>query len=417
MKEIHGNAYDPDIIRCPWAFDAALRDQAPVFHDEHNQIYLISSYELIDQVIHDPERFSSRYMEKMVAKEPLPPEVMAIYAKGHPIVDALLVTDGAQHDRHRRIITKAFSRQRLNELAPLFEERVASLFERVRPHGRMAFRKDIADAVPLIMTQYQLRIPDEEMPQVLEWSHILATSFGGAAKSLDRLKYEAEHILEFQRYFERRIRTEMERIAATGQGERDDDLLTLLASAVLAPDDPMDMVEAISFLFNLLPATHDTTSASLTACMHRFVENPDAQARAAADPEYIKRFIEEALRHESPIRAFWRRTTTDVTLGGVNIPAASWLLLRIGSANRDDAVYSEAERFDPDRRMAKPHLSFSTGIHTCAGRMYARHIIGVVMRHLSGAAQDFRFIPGENDFDHEVNILASPYKELMISFS
>lgn len=416
VMPLQSDAYNPEIIRCPWAFDAQLRAEAPVYHDEKNGIFLVSSYALVEEVIKDPETFSSRYMEKMIAKEPFPPEVLAIYAEGFPVVDALLVTDGAQHDRHRRMVAKAFSRKRLDELAPLFDARIADLFARVRANGRMRFREDVADAVPLIMTQHQLRIPDTEMPQVVEWSKILSSGFGGVVKPIDDMKYEARRMLDFQRYFAARIEHESDRFLSHGERERDDDLLTLLADAVRDPADPMDMIEALSFLFNLLPATHDTTTASLTACMHRLAANPSAQARAVSDPEFLKKFVDEAMRHESPIRAFWRRAVVDVTLGDVFIPAGSWLLLRISSANRDDAVFGDAASFDPDRRMVKPHLSFGTGIHTCAGRMFARHIIVAVLQHLVSSAKGFHFVEGANAFDHEVNLLAAPFTELEIAF-
>jgi cytochrome P450 len=102
------NSYDPSIIECPWPFDAALRAEAPVYYDIVNEMYVVSSYRLVQEVLSDSARFSSRYMEKFVSKDPFPSEVAAIYAEGYPRVDALLVTDGEVHDRHRKIAVKAF---------------------------------------------------------------------------------------------------------------------------------------------------------------------------------------------------------------------------------------------------------------------------------------------------------------------
>jgi cytochrome P450 len=416
MGDLTIDAYDPDIIECPWSTDRALRAEAPVYYDSTNDIYLVSSYALIDRVIKDPAQFSSRYMEKFLGKELPPPEVLEIYAQGFPIVDALLVTDGPLHHRHRKIITKAFSRARLDELAPRFADRIAALFAGALAKGGMAFRADLADAVPMIMTQEQLRIPAEDMPQVIAWSHQLSAGFGGGARTLDEMKQDAREIVRFQRYFEARLLAEMKQIEATGKGTRDDDLLTMLAQAILNPDDPMDMAEALSFLFNLLPATHDTTTAAMTACMHRYVADAGLQARLAAQPDLIPKFVDEAMRHESPIRGFWRRANEDCQLAGVAVPAGSWLLLRVASANRDEEAFDRADTLDIDRRVTKPNLSFGTGIHTCAGRMFARHIIIAVFAHLSKHAKNFRFSDEQTDFSHEINLLVAPFRELHLTF-
>lgn len=410
------NVFDPKIIECPWAFDALLRQRAPVYFDEAHNIYLVSTYELISYVLQSPDLYSSRYMEKMLSKEPFPDEVLAIYAQGYPLRDALLVTDGETHDRHRRIITTAFSRKRLTELAPALEARMDSLLNAAMPKGHMRFREEVAQAVPLLITEQQLRIPAADMPKAREWSEILSSGFGGIDKSLAQMKHEARDMVAFQKYFAAKIETEMNSIRATGKGYREDDLLTLLAGAILDPADPMDMPEAISFLINLFPATHDTTTTTMMACVQRFTEHPNVQKAVRSNPAAISKLIEETIRHETPIRAWWRRATRDVTLAGVDIPADSWLLMRVSAAHRDDAAYVNPDVFDIERTGGRAHLGFSTGMHICAGRFFARHIISRTIAKLSERATHYRFVPGANDFSHAHNLLASGYRELVIEF-
>jgi cytochrome P450 len=410
------HSYAPEIIECPWAFDAALRAEAPVYYDDVNDIYVVSSYELVREVLTDPERFSSRYMEKFVSKDPFPEEVAAIYAEGYPKVDALLVTDGDVHDRHRSIVNKAFSRKRLEELAPMFEARIKALLDEALPQGRMKFRHDFAHPLPIVMMQEQLRIPDEDLPKAMEWSEIISSNNGGREKSLEQHKHEAREMIGFQKYFEKKLRGEMELIEKTGSGARDDDILALLAGAVLDPADPMDMAEAMSYMFALFPATHDTTTASLTACMQRYVSSKQAQEMIAANPDSIKKLVDEAMRHESPVRAFWRRAAIDTTLDDVDIPVGAYLLLRISAANRDDAVFPDAAKFDPERRMTQAYLTFGTGIHTCAGRAFARHIIISALKQLTERAENFRFAEGANDFSHVESVVLPYYNEIEIEF-
>lgn len=414
LSETH--SYDPKTVECPWKFDAELRAKAPVYHDTLNDIYVVSSYELIQEVLQKPALYSSRYMEKMLSKVPFPDEVMAIYMQGCHIKDALLVTDGETHDRHRHMITTAFSRKRLDVLAPLIEARIDELLDQALPKGSMAFRAEVGKPLPLLVTENQLRIPPEDMERAKVWSEVLSSGFGGIDKSLERLKFEANEMIALQKYFTHKIEIEMDKLRTTGKGEREDDLLSLMAIAILDPADPMDMDEALSFLMNLFPATHDTTTSSMMACVHRFVENPDVQAKIAANPAYISKLIEESMRHEAPVRAFWRRALESVTLGGVQIPEGSWILLRTSSAHRDDKAFPNADVFDIDRKSSKTHFGFGTGIHICAGRFFARHIITRVITKLSQRAQNFRFKPGANEFLHIPNILAAGYEELVIDF-
>ena len=411
------NSYEPATIECPWKYDALLREKAPVHHDKDNDMYVVSNYELVNEVLMHPELYSSRYMEKMLSKEPFPTEIMEVYAQGFRIGDALLVSDGEIHERHRQIATKAFSRKRLEELAPLFSQCTSDLLDKLIPKGKMNFLEELATPVPMNILQQQLRVPDEDMSRATEWSSILESGFGGIDKSRERLKYEAEQTVECEHYFAEKINQEMKRIQNTGKGEREDDLITMLAQSILDPDCPMDMTEAISFVINLFPATHGTTTVALTACMHRFTDSPDVQNRIAKDPALIGKLIEESMRHETPVRAFWRRTLQDVTLGGIQIPKDQYILLRTSAANRDSCVYENADEFNVDRPMSRQHFNFGRGIHFCAGRSFAVYIITDVIGQLSKRAKNFKFIEGKNSFLHKPNMLAAGYQELHVEFT
>ena len=126
-------SYDPKTIECPWHYDAKLREQSPVYHDTANDMYVVSSYELVSEVLHHPELYSSRYLPKMLSKEPFPDDIMAIYAKGFEMREALLVTDGEVHNRHRHIATKAFSCKRLDALALPLNRRASELLAKAIP--------------------------------------------------------------------------------------------------------------------------------------------------------------------------------------------------------------------------------------------------------------------------------------------
>ena len=230
------------------------------------------------------------------------------------------------------------------------------------------------------------------------------------------MRYEAEQTVACQKHFTARIEEEMERIRNTGQGFRDDDIITQLAQAILNPDDPMDMNEAIAYIVNLFPATHGTTTLVFMACMHRFTENPEVQTKIAENPKYIAKLIEETMRHESPMRNYWRRTTKKSTVGGVEIPEGQWILLRVCAAHRDESAYANPDDFDIDRKSSNPHLGFGSGIHICAGRFYARHIITEVLTQLSQRASNFEFVEG-SEIKRRTHFVGPAFEELHIKFT
>jgi len=101
------------------------------------------------------------------------------------------------------------------------------------------------------------------------------------------------------------------------------------------------------------------------------LHNPDQLERMLAEPELVPELVEETLRWDGPVQFIARRTTRDVEVAGARIPAHSRVVLLLGSANRDERHFENAEEFDLSREM-KGHVSFGLGIHFCLGASLAR---------------------------------------------
>jgi cytochrome P450 len=109
----------------------------------------------------------------------------------------------------------------------------------------------------------------------------------------------------------------------------------------------------------------------------------------------IPNALEEVRRFDSSVIAWRRRTTQAVQIGGVPVPAGANLLLLLGSANRDPAVFADPERFDIHRQNAREHLSFGHGAHYCLGAPLARLEARVVLEELSARLPSLRLVPGQ----------------------
>jgi cytochrome P450 len=149
-----------------------------------------------------------------------------------------------------------------------------------------------------------------------------------------------------------------------------DDLLTRLQ---LAEVDAQRLTpgEILGFFQLLLLAGSETTTNLLTNAILTFLDHPDQLQRLRADLNLLPGAIEEVLRYRSPLQWMYRKTTRDVTLHDLPIPAGRLVLAVIGSANHDPAVFPHPDRFDITRH-PNPHLAFGHGPHFCLGAPLAR---------------------------------------------
>ena len=161
--------------------------------------------------------------------------------------------------------------------------------------------------------------------------------------------------------------------------EPQDDLLTALLQARIDDDDPevtdkrpLDMPEMLSIVQQLLVAGNETTTKLLTETMRLLANHPDQWQRLKQDRGRAANVIEEALRLSTPTQGMFRIATRDHELDGVHIPEGARLVIVFASANRDEAIYADADAFDPDRNGLRDHLAFGKGIHFCLGAALSR---------------------------------------------
>jgi cytochrome P450 len=169
-----------------------------------------------------------------------------------------------------------------------------------------------------------------------------------------------------------------------------DDLLSMLLAAAADPgpgEEPIGTAELVSLTRELMVAGNESTLRLLADIIWQLDSRPEEWDRVRADEARAHQIVEEAVRLASPSAAVFRRVVADTTLGGVPLPASSTLVVSLLSANRDESVFSDGDRFDPDRPRAQRHIAFGQGIHACIGnilaRMEARHAIRALAGHVN----------------------------------
>jgi cytochrome P450 len=143
----------------------------------------------------------------------------------------------------------------------------------------------------------------------------------------------------------------------------------------------LTMLQTISYYVIAATAGHDTTASAIAGGLQALIENPDQMELLRNDPSLVTTAADEIIRWVTPVKHFMRTATEDYAIGGVTIKKGESVLLSYPSANRDETVFENPNKFDITRSPNK-HLSFGFGVHYCLGAMLARMEIKAVLTEL-----------------------------------
>jgi cytochrome P450 len=280
---------------------------------------------------------------------------------------SMLASDPPDHTRYRRLVTRAFSARAVAALRRRTEEVADTLLDGIAERaaasgGAVDLIDHYASLLPATVIAEMLGAPLQMRRQFLEWG-------AGGALSLDvGLRYR-----DFRR------------------SERDIDALhtwmlghfdrvrrcagpDILSALVTAHDEDGRLTEdelcAIAML--LLAAGFETTVNLIGNGVALLVRHPDQLALLRAEPDRWPAAVEEVLRHDSPVQRTGRLARRDTVVAGERVARGQAVVLLLGGANRDPAVFTDPHRFDITRPDAAEHLAFSSGIHYCLGAGLAR---------------------------------------------
>lgn len=377
--------FDPAVLESPGAFDRALRREAPVHRDPATGIFLVASYELVLEALRRPEVFSNRFAAAMAGQVAQRPEVLEVARQGWPPVDTMLTADPPEQPRFRSLVNRAFSRRRVLGLVPRMEALCDELIAAFAGRGRVELRAGFSVPLPLTLIAEQLGVPRDDLPRFKQWSDGFVAQLSQMAGPDEQVE-AARRIVAFQHYFAK--------VVESRRDDPRDDIVSDLVHARVEGERPLDMAETLSILQQLLVAGNETTASALTEGMWLLVRHPDQREKVSGDPSLVPNLVEEVLRLSTPTANMWRVVKEDTELGGVAIPAGAFVLLRYASANRDETVFPEPDRFDVERSNAADHLAFGRGIHHCLGAELARHEMRVAFPKLLERLPNPRLAPG-----------------------
>jgi cytochrome P450 len=400
------NFLDPQVLECPFEFYKLARRDAPVYHLPGTDIFLVTRHADIRTMLKDTVTFSSNFAHLLTGAHE-PEDVKALYAGAVAPANTLLTLDPPRHKVYRSLVNKVFSAARVEQMHDYIEEIVDTLIDDFLDRGECEFIAEFASPLPLAVIADQLGIDRELLPQFKLWSDALAAQLGQMCTKEEQIE-NAHLIMAYQKY-----------ILGVLESRRDqprDDMISDLVNTEIDDGRKLNNAEVMSIVQQFLVAGNETTTSSLAGGLLSLIQQPGQMQELRDDPQKLRNAVEEILRTETPSAGLWRVVTRDVDFNGTHIPQDSLVMLRYHSANRDEAVFDDAEAFDICRGNATDHIAFGQGTHFCPGAMLARKEMNLALSKLLQRMTNIELVPGKNDLTHWPNMVLRGLKALHIRF-
>jgi cytochrome P450 family 142 subfamily A polypeptide 1 len=362
-----------------------LRRNAPVYWSEKDQLWVVSTFEDVEYVSKHQELFTSAHG-----------------VRADNAVKIGLIDEGEpRHGALRKLINRGFTPRMVKKLEVAFRKITTDAIDAVADKGECDFVESISVPLPLRLIAAMIGIREEDYGRFHQWSDAMIAAEGNMGDP-DVIARAGQAYMEYATYvteiIEDRRRNPQDDLVSILTGAKDEGLLRRYEEdrATFDQMDDADMElandELIKLLVILLVAGNETTRNGISGGMQLLIENPGERAKLIADPSLLKSSVEEMVRLTSPVNSFSRTALQDTELRGQKIEAGQRVLMLYPSANRDETVFVDPDRFRVDRNPS--HLGFGIGSHFCLGANLARMELRVTFEELMRRLPDMEYAAG-----------------------
>ncbi len=352
--------YDYAIQDDPYPVYAWLRENAPLYHNEQHGFWALSRHADVLAATRNEAVFSNRMG---VSLDPASWGPHAKYAM------SFLAMDPPDQTRLRALVSRGFTPGRVRELEPRIRELTCEYLDAALGGGTFDFIDEFAGKLPMDVISEMLGVPKPDRAELRRLADVVVHR---TPDMRDVPQEGRDAAVALFGYF-------AEMIAQRRRAPAED-----LTSALVQADadgDRLDDGEIIGFVFLMIVAGNETTTKLLGNCVYWGYRNPDQLTRVLADASLVPAWVDETLRYDTSSQLLARYLLADVALHGQVAPAGSQLVLLLGSANRDCAVFEDGDRYDIDRDTSQL-ISFGGGRHYCLGANLARLEANIALTEL-----------------------------------
>ena len=376
------NPYAYKMHEDPYPTYARLRAEAPVYRSDEFDFWALSRHEDVLAAFRNVDSFSNAFG---VSLDP-----SAFSADAHKVM-SFLALDPPDHTRMRSLVGKGFTPSKVNAM----EDRIREItLEHMLPaleSDSFDFIADFAGKVPMDVISELVGVPRADRAELRRLADLVLHRADGVydvppegmAAALDLVVY-------YQAMVDERRKS------------RTDDLTSALLDAEIDGDKLTDE-EIVAFLFLMVVAGNETTTKLLGNAWYWGWRNPDELAKPFADASRGPAWAEETLRYDTSSQMLLRVLRAPIELHGTTLTEGERVLLLVGSANRDERIFPEADRYDLDRD-TKALVSFGSGRHFCMGAPLARLEARIALHELVSRVKSYDVDPDGIVRVHSINV-------------
>lgn len=378
------NPFDPSFRTDPYPHYRALRERDPV----HRALgmWVLTRHTDVSTVLGDRSTsvglipdLVDRQAARLTRLRPEAASPAALARIGRLARTSLVFTDDPEHARLRTLAGRVFGPRRLAALRAPARQAARALGAPLRRDGGGDAVAALAAPLPLAVLSDAFGLPEDLREPAGRWTHRVRFLLEPGLLAADDLADVADAVDAFA--------GALRGLVATRRREPGDDLLSALAAErtpdgeTLDDDDDLAFVAMMAFVAGL-----ETTTALIGNGLHALLTHPEQAARLRATPTAIPSAVVELLRYDSPLQLTKRLTTRETELGDAVVPAGAQVLLCLGAANRDPAVFADPDTLDVTRpavaRTPRAHLAYGRGMHGCLGAALASLVAEIALEDL-----------------------------------
>lgn len=404
---------DPQIRNNPFPFYRGLRAEQPVHYDPGLDVWLVSRYDDLMQVVRDDETFSVEqgYQDRWGGEHLA--ELTEILERdgGGLIRDPMY--DPPRHTRYRRLVEKAFTAHRVKTLEPRTQQIVIDIIEPLLDRGYAEARTEIGVPMTAAIMCDQLGFDYEALGSetIGRWANAVVAQMG-RMQTREQMIENAKDICNLQNY----VISQVEDRLVNPQ----EDMTSDLAHATLEDGTRLTREEVIAWVRALLVGGNDTTTTALTNLLLMIATQPalaDQLYASADDDRQLTRFVEEVLRIQPPTHGLFRVARREVKIGDTTVPAGAQICVLFASANDDPAKFPCPRELDTSRDNLASHVTFGAGIHRCVAASLARMEVKVAAREIIKRMDNIRLDMPVEDLTYLPTLGTQTLERLPITFT
>jgi len=383
------NPFSAEFRRDPYPLYRQLRKAQPV----HKTLgmWVLTRHADVQGVLRD-RTFSAGLIPQLVSRQANRLSQDNVTRIGRLGKKSLVFTDNPDHARLRGLVNRVFTAQAIAKLRPLISEVAEQLVQQAWDDGDMDAIADFAAPLPVTVMCNWMALPDSLRERVGQWTQDIRFLLEPGLMKTEDFTHVCDVVEAFAHALEEVVTERRSRLV--------DDLISQLLTAQTSGGDKLSDEELVFVCIMCFVAGNETTKSLIGNGLLALLQHPSQGARLHRRPELLKSTVEEALRYDSPLQLTKRLATRDVEIGGKQVREGDQILLCLGAANRDPAVFSRPDEFDITRS-ARGHLAFGYGMHGCLGGLLAELQAEVAFERLYRRAERLELLAEQLEWqDH-----------------